>query len=62
MTVPFWCLLVTILIPVLAGTGVSFRVHPLRAIDHKRASVSKFTGAGALAYAADANGWEALPA
>jgi uncharacterized MAPEG superfamily protein len=64
MTVPFWCLLVTVLIPyVLAGTGGYFRVRQLGGLDnkHPRAQASQLTGAGARAYAAQANAWEAVP-
>jgi uncharacterized MAPEG superfamily protein len=63
MTIPFWCLLVTIVIPyVLAGTGGYFRVRQLGALDnkHPRAQASELTGAGARAYAAQANAWEAV--
>lgn len=64
MTIPFWCLLVTILIPyVLAGAGGYFRVRQLGTLDnkHPRTQAVELTGAGARAYAAQANAWEAVP-
>jgi uncharacterized MAPEG superfamily protein len=64
MTIPFWCLLVAILIPyVLAGVGGYFRVRQLGTIDnkHPRAQAAELTGAGARACAAQANAWEAVP-
>lgn len=64
MTTPFWCLLVTILIPyVLAGVGGYFRVRQLGTLDNKnpRAQAQQLTGAGSRVYAAQANAWEAVP-
>ena len=64
MTTPFWCLVVAILIPqVLAFVGDYFRKQQLGSIDnrHPRAQAADLEGAGARAYAAQANAWEALP-
>jgi uncharacterized MAPEG superfamily protein len=64
MTIPFWCLFVTAIIPiVLALTGAASRARQLGAIDnkHPRAQAAQLIGAGARAYAAQANAWEALP-
>lgn len=64
MTVPFWCLLVVVLIPyVLSTSGGYFRVRQLGELDnkHPRAQAAKLEGAGARVYAAQQNAWEALP-
>ena len=64
MTVPFWCLLVTMLIPyVLAGLGAWQRQAQLGVVDNKnwRADqLPKLTGLGARVYSAQANTWEAV--
>lgn len=64
MTTPFWCLLAVIIIPlVLAGVGGYFRGKQFGSADnnHPRAQAAQLEGAGARAYAAQANAWEALP-
>jgi len=64
MTVPFWCLLVTVLIPyVLAGFGAAQRQSQLGEIDNKNWRVNqlpRLTGIGARVYSAQANAWEAV--
>jgi len=62
MTIPFWCVLVVILLPLpLAFTGGYFRGKAFGAADNKnpRAQAAKLEGPGARAYAAQANAWEA---
>ena len=64
MTTPFWCLLVAVLIPyVLAMTGGYFKMRQLGSVDNKdpRAQAAALEGAGARAWAAQQNAWEALP-
>jgi uncharacterized MAPEG superfamily protein len=64
MTTPFWCLLVAVLIPyVLAMTGGYFRMKQFGSVDnkHPRAQAAALEGAGARAWAAQQNAWEALP-
>ena len=64
MTIPFWCLFVTTLIPVaLALMGAGFRFRQLGVVDNKdpRAQAADLTGAGSRVYAAQANAWEAVP-
>ncbi|MEN8181509.1 MAG: MAPEG family protein [Myxococcota bacterium] len=64
MTTPFWCLLVTILLPyVWSGLAGYFRVQQLGSLDNKypRIQSAQLTGVGARAYAAQGNAWEALP-
>ena len=64
MTVPFWCLLVAVVIPyVLAVFGATQRQAQLGQADNKNyrvTQVPKLVGAGSRAYAAQANAWEAL--
>ncbi len=63
MTTPFWCLLAAILLPyVLAGVGGYFRMRQFGRIDnkHPRQQAAALEGAGARAYAAQQNAWEAL--
>ncbi|MFA7555226.1 MAG: MAPEG family protein [Spongiibacteraceae bacterium] len=63
MTVPFWCLLVVSLIPlVLTWVGAYFRKQQLGEVDNKnpRAQYALLTGVGARAVAAQQNAWEAL--
>ena len=62
MTIPFWCLIAVIFIPlVLGGIGGSYRGKAFGAADNKnpRAQAAKLEGAGARAYAAQENAWEA---
>lgn len=62
MTVPFWCLFVVILIPfALAMVGGYYRGQAFGDADNRnpRAQAAKLEGAGARAYAAQANAWEA---
>jgi len=64
MTAPFWCVLIAVFIPyVLAGIGGYFKQRQFGAIDnrHPRVQASALSGAGARAYAAQQNAWEALP-
>ena len=64
MTIPFWCLIVSILIPqVLSGVRDYFRKQQLGFVDnhHPRAQYPALTGAGARTHAAEQNAWEALP-
>jgi uncharacterized MAPEG superfamily protein len=64
MTTPFWCLLVTCLIPFfIAPIGGYFRGKQFGTMDNKnpRIQAAGLTGAGARAQAAQANAWEALP-
>jgi uncharacterized MAPEG superfamily protein len=63
LTIPFWCLLVAIFMPyVLAGTSVYFRAQQFGAVDNNqpRVQAAALTGAGARAWAAQQNAWEAL--
>src|SRR5262245_34983134 len=63
MTIPFWCLLVAIVLPyLLAFTGASYRKREFGAADnrHPRAQIARLEGAGARCYAAQQNAWEAL--
>ena len=63
MTTPFWCVLVAIFLPyVLNGVGVHFKGKQFGSIDnhHPRAQAAALQGAGARAYAAQLNAWEAL--
>ncbi len=64
MTVPFWCLGVVAVLPLLlALVGDGFRKANLGSIDNAdpRGQAERLEGAGARAYAAQANAWEALP-
>ena len=63
MTVPFWCLVVIVFLPIfLAFTGAYFRGKQFGSADNNnpRAQAAQLEGAGARAYAAQANAWEAL--
>ncbi len=64
MTVPFWSVLIMLLIPyALAGFGAFQRQKQLGVVDNKnwRADqLPELTGAGARAYSAQANAWEAV--
>ena len=63
MTTPFWCLLVAVLLPyLLAGAAGYFKQKQFGAIDNHlpRVQGAQLTGAGARAWAAQANAWEAL--
>ena len=62
MTIPFWCLVVVIFIPlVLGAVGGGFRGKAFGTADNKnpRAQAATLEGAGARAYAAQENAWEA---
>jgi uncharacterized MAPEG superfamily protein len=64
MTIPFWCLLVAILMPyVLAGVGGYFRQKQFGGIDNKypRLQKAQLEGAGARAAGAEQNAFETLP-
>lgn len=64
MTIPFWCVLIVILIPIVLSTvGGAFRVRQLGVLDnkHPRQQAALLEGAGARAYAAQQNAWEAVP-
>ncbi len=64
MTIPFWCLLVAVLLPYLwAGVGGYYKKQQFGAIDanHPRAQSAALNDAGARANAAQLNSWEALP-
>jgi uncharacterized MAPEG superfamily protein len=63
MTTPFWCLLAAVLLPILiAFSGSFYRAKQFGSADNNnpRAQAQKLEGAGARAYAAQANAWEAL--
>ena len=65
MTTPFWCLLITVLIPyVLAGTAGFLKNRDLGSIDndHPRDQAEQFApaSAGRRAVAAQQNAWEAV--
>jgi uncharacterized MAPEG superfamily protein len=63
MTTPLWCLLIGIAIPyVLAGVGGYFRGRQPGGFDNRnpREQATGLAGAGARAYAAQQNAWEAL--
>ena len=63
MTTPFWCLFIVAVIPyLLAGTAGYFKLKQLGELDnkHPRAQATQLEGAGARAYAAQMNSWEAL--
>jgi uncharacterized MAPEG superfamily protein len=62
MTIPFWCVLVVLLLPLpLAFAGGYYRGKAFGTADNKnpRAQAAKLEGPGARAYAAQANAWEA---
>jgi len=63
MTLPLWCLLIAVLLPnVLAGIGGFYRSRLPGGFDNNnpREQAKVLTGAGARAYAAQQNAWEAL--
>lgn len=63
MTIQFWCLLVAICLPYfLAGVSTYFKRQQFGTIDnhHPRLQAVALEGAGARAYAAQQNAWEAL--
>ena len=63
MTIPFWTLLVAILIPfVLAMLGDYARYREFGILDnaHPREQSARLTGPGARLWAAQQNAWEAL--
>jgi uncharacterized MAPEG superfamily protein len=63
MTIPFWCLLIGLFLPfVLAGVGGYHRSRLPGGFDNSnpREQAKVLTGAGARAYAAQQNAWEAL--
>ena len=63
MTLSLWCLVIVALLPyVLAGIGGYFRRTNLGTVDNDnpRGQAALLEGAGARAYAAQANAWEAL--
>lgn len=63
MTIPFWCLLVAALLPiVLSWVSGYYRQQQLGNIDnkHPRQQYAQLQGAGARAVAAQQNAWEAL--
>ena len=62
MTTPFWCVLAVLLLPLfLAFAGGYYRGKAFGTADNRnpRAQAAKLEGAGARAYAAQANAWEA---
>lgn len=64
MTIPFWCLLLAILIPYILGfVSHYYRQKQFGSIDnkHPRLQQAKLEGAGARAQAASQNAFEALP-
>ena len=63
MTIPFWCLLIVLIIPyVLAGVAGYFKTTQLGTLDNNnpRQQSAALTGAGARAFAAQQNAWEAM--
>lgn len=63
MTTPFWCLLVAIFLPyVLTGISGYYKQQQFGSIDNRlpRAQSAALEGAGARAWAAQQNAWEAL--
>lgn len=63
MTVPFWCLLAAMLIPiVLSGVGGYFKSKQFGVLDNHnpRDQGAQLEGAGARTWAAQQNAWEAL--
>jgi len=62
MTTPFWCLLIVVFLPFASAiAGGYHRGRAFGAADNKnpRAQATQLEGAGARAYAAQANAWEA---
>ncbi len=63
MTISLWTLLVAVSLPyVWAGISSAYRKKQLGTVDnhHPRAQQAQLTGAGARAYAAQQNAWEAV--
>ena len=63
MTTPFWCVLIAVMVPyVLAGISGYFKTQQFGSIDNRnpRVQAAALVGAGARAYAAQQNAWEAL--
>ena len=63
MTTPFWCLFAALFFPyILNGITVYFKVKQLGSVDnrHPRLQATQLEGAGARAWAAQQNAWEAL--
>jgi uncharacterized MAPEG superfamily protein len=63
MTIPLWCLFIAVILPyVWGGVSTAFRKKEFGSLDnnHPRAQSAKLTGAGARAFAAQSNAWEAL--
>lgn len=63
MTTPFWCLLVVVLLPyVLTGVSGYYRGKQFGTVDNNqpRRQAAQLEGAGARAWAAQSNAWEAL--
>lgn len=63
MTFPFWCLFVAILLPyVFSGVSTWYRGRQFGSVDNHRprAQSAALEGAGARAWAAQQNAWEAL--
>lgn len=63
MTTPFWCLFIVALLPIaLSWVGGYHRNKQFGQVDNKqpRLQAARLEGAGARAYAAQQNAWEAL--
>ena len=63
MTTPFWCLLIAVFIPyVLAGMAGYYKGKQFGSVDNNypRVQGAALTGAGARAWGAQQNAWEAL--
>jgi len=63
MTIPLWCLLAGVLLPLVwAGVSVPFRSKQLGKVDlaQPRVQASDLSGGGAGAWGAQMNAWEAL--
>ena len=63
MTIPFWCLLIAVLIPyVLAFTAAYYKSRQFGSVDNNQPRVqgAALTGVGARVWAAQQNAWEAL--
>ena len=62
MTIPFWCLVVVVFLPlILAFAGAKVRIDEFGNADNKepRPQAAKLAGRGARIYAAQENAWEA---
>ena len=63
MTTPLWCLAIVAVLPyVLSFSGAYFKMQQFGSIDnkHPRVQAAKLEGAGARAWGAQMNAWEAL--